>query len=309
MTGEHKHSESCKHYTEEQYATWAKAARIAAEVLDFGKGLLKNGASVLEVSDTVDAEIYKRGGKPAWATQISFDHVAAHQCAEPNDERVFDNNVIKMDVGVRIDGFIGDNAVTVDLSGKHSDLVKCSRDALDTVTKILQPGATLSEIGRSIQDTITSYGFSPVRNLSGHTISRNIIHDSPSIPNIDTGDSTELTEGQVIAIEPFATNGDGVIYEADKGNLFALVGSRPVRSPFAREIRDYVKKEYGTFPFTTRWLAKQFGLGKTNLALRELMRVGNLRAHPPLIEQAKGLVSQAEHTFLIGDKTKVLTKL
>ena len=296
-------------YSAEEYKTWERAGRIAGEVLQYGKGLIKNGASVLDVSDKIDQKILDMDAKPAWATQLSFDHVAAHQCADPDDERVFDNNVVKLDVGVRIDGFVGDNAVTVDLSGKYADLVAASRDALDTVSKMLAPGTRLGEIGRTIAETIGSYGFSPVRNLSGHTISKNVIHDSPSVPNIDTGDATVLKDGQVIAIEPFATTGDGLIYESEYANLFALKDSKPVRSPFAREVLGFIREEYDVFPFTTRWLVREFGMGKTNLALRELMRVGNLRAHPPLIERAKGLVTQAEHTFLIGEKTKILTKV
>ena len=296
-------------YTEEEYETWRKAAKIAAQVLEYGKGLIKKGASYVEVSDMIDQKIYDLGGKPAWATQISFNEIAAHQCADPGEERVFGDDVVKLDVGVHIDGFIGDNAVTIDLSGKYSDLVKASRDALDQVAKILQVGTTLDEIGRTVQETIKGYGYSPVRNLSGHTLMQWNIHGHPSVPNVSTGDTWDLEEGQVIAIEPFATDGVGKIYESDKCNLFALAQKKPVRSPFAREIMAHIDKNYDHFPFTTRWLTKRFGAGKTALALRELDRIGNLAKHPPLVEEGKGMVSQAEHTFLIGDKVEVLTKL
>ncbi|MBD3319186.1 type II methionyl aminopeptidase [Candidatus Woesearchaeota archaeon] len=294
-------------YSKEEIDTWRKAARIAAQVLDYGKGLVKNGASYLEVSDKIDQKIYDLGAKPAWATQISFDHVAAHQCAEFDDERVFDNNLVKIDVGVRIDGFIGDNAATIDLSGQYKEICDASREALKAAEKVLCIGATLDEIGRTIQETIMSYGLSPIRNLSGHTISHEMIHDHPSIPNIATGDQTALEDGQVIAVEPFATNGDGQIYESEQANLFSLINTKAVRSPFAREILAYVDQEYEIYPFTTRWLAKKFGLGKTRLALRELLRVDNVQQHPPLVERAKGMVAQFEHTYRIGDKVEKLT--
>lgn len=295
-------------YSDEDLKKWRRAASIAAEVLEYGKGLIKKGALILEVSDKIDQRIHDCGALPAWPCQLSLDSTAAHDCADPDDKRVFGENVVKLDVGVRIDGFVGDNATTVDLSGKYDNLVKASRDALDRVAKIVRVGVTLHEIGKTIQDTITSYGYCPIKNLSGHTISPFIIHDSPTIPNIATGDKTTLVQGQVIAIEPFATTGAGIIYESERSNLFALVQKKPIRSPFAREVLQFIDQQYRVFPFTTRWLTREFGVGKTNLALRELLRAGMLRQHPPLIEKAKGIVTQAEHTFLIDDTVECLTK-
>jgi methionyl aminopeptidase len=117
-----------------------------------------------------------------------------------------------------------------------------------------------------------------------------------------------LKGDQVIAIEPFATNGAGMIYEAEQGNLFSLVQIKPVRSQYAREILDFIGENYKNLPFTTRWLVKQFGIGKTNLALNELMRLGMLHAYPPLIEKNKGMVAVFEKTLFIGDKVEILTK-
>jgi methionyl aminopeptidase len=296
-------------YSEEQIANWRKAGKMAREVLLYGKSLIKNDASYLEVSNKIDQKIYDLGGSPAWPCQVSFDQIAAHQCADPDDERVFDNNVVKLDVGVQVEGCIGDNALTVDLSGKYSDIVKAAEEALKAAEKTLAIGTTLNDIGTAVQETIESYGLKPVKNLSGHTIEPYIIHAQPSIPSFATGEKTALVDGQVIAIEPFATNGHGFIYEADHANLFALVNNKPVRSPFAREILKFARENYGVFPFTTRWLSKQFGLGKTKLGLRELHRMGNIIQHPPLIERGKGMVAQFENTFMIGDKVERLTKI
>jgi methionyl aminopeptidase len=296
-------------YSDEEMDQWFNAAKLAAKTLAYGKKLVKNGASVLQVSDKIDKYVYDNGGIPAWPVQLSFDHVAAHQCADPEDERIFNDNLVKVDAGVHINGFIGDNAVTVDLSGKYKELVQSSRDALNTVSKLLHPGVTVTDLGKSIQETITSYGYSPIKNLSGHTISRYVIHDQPTIPNIATGDKTPLEEGDVIAIEPFATTGKGMIYESDVANLYALEQKKPLRSPFARHILSHIEKNYGVFPFTTRWLVKDFGKGKTAIALREMQRVGMLHTHPPLVEQAKGMVAQSEHTYLITeDGMECMTK-
>ena len=292
----------------ENIESWRKAGKIASEALAYGKGLIRKGSSLLEVSDLIEKKILALGGKPAFPVQISCDHIAAHFCPEADDKTVFENQVASIDVGVHVDGCIGDTAVTVDLSGKHSDLAKASEEALKEAIKVAQIGATLGEIGRAIKETIASYGFSPIKNLSGHGLAEYNIHDKPTIPNFDTGDKTELQKGQVIAIEPFATNGAGVVYEASPATLFSLINKKPIRSSFARDILNEIS-QYRELPFTTRWLTAKMPVGKVKLGLRELLKAGVIREYPPLVEEKKGLVSQAEHTVLVDDRVEVLTKL
>lgn len=289
-------------------AEWRKAGKIAAEALEYGRSLIKNGAKIREVCDKIDNKIIALGALPAWPSQVGIDAVAAHYTPDPDDEAVFDNNVVCLDVGARVDGFVGDNALTVDLSGKYSDLLKASDEALKNAIKTLGVGVSLGAIGKVIQETIESYNFQPVKNLCGHGIAEFTIHDKPSIPNYNTGDKRTLQGNQIIAIEPFATDGAGMIYEADYGNIFALVNKKPVRSPIARDVLAFIEDNYGPFPFTTRWLTTQFG-AKANFGLTELMRQGLLHAHPPLIEKNKGMVSVFEKTMFVGDKVEILTKI
>jgi methionyl aminopeptidase len=294
--------------TPENIDNWRKAGKIAAQALQYGAKLIKKGAVMHDVCDSVDKKILELGAKPAWPTQVGCDAVAAHSTPDPDDKTTFENQLVCLDVGAHIDGCIGDNALTIDLSGKYSDLVKVTKDALNAAHKAIAVGAKVSDISAAIQDTIVSAGFSPVRNLSGHTISPFIIHDAPTIPNINTNLKTTLVKGQVIAIEPFATTGAGVVDEGDRANLFALWNKKPVRSQYAREVMKFIEEEYANLPFTTRWLVPKFGQGKTNLALRELQQAGALHSYPPLIEKAKGMVSVHENTFLVDDKVEVLTK-
>jgi len=288
---------------------WRKAGKIAAEALEYGRTLIKNGAIIREVCDKIDQKVIDLGARPAWPAQIGLDATAAHATPDPDDDKVFDNNVVCLDVGAHIEGCVGDNAVTVDLSGKYTHILKAAEESLKNAIKIVAPGVTLGEIGRTIQETMVSHDVVPVRNLSGHGISPWVIHDAPSVPNYDSGDKRVLEGDQIIAIEPFATNGAGMIYEIDQGNIFALTHSKPVRSPYAREVLAYIQENYVNLPFTTRWLSKEFGLGKTNLALRELRRAGMLREHPPLVEKGKGMVAVFEKTMYVGNKTEILTKL
>lgn len=291
----------------ENVENWRKAGKIAAEALAYGKGLIKKGSSLLEVSGFIEKKIISLGGKLAFPVQISCDHIAAHFCPDADDKTIFENQVASLDVGAHIDGCIGDTAVTVDLSGKHSDLVKASEEALKAAIKVVQIGATLGQIGKEIKETISSFGFSPIKNLSGHGLAPYNIHDKPTIPNFDTGDKTELEKGQIIAIEPFATNGAGSVYEASPATLFSIINRKPVRSQFARELLKEIE-QYDELPFTTRWLTAKFPAGKVRLGLRELLNAEILREYPPLAEENKGIVSQAEHTLLVDDKVEVLTK-
>ncbi len=288
---------------------WREAGKISAEALEYGRTLIKNGAVIREVCDKIDQKIFDLGAKPAWPSQVGLDAVAAHSTPEHDDNSVFDNNLVCLDVGAHVDGCVGDNALSVDLSGKYGDILKASEEALAKAIKTVRVGASLAEIGKAIQETIEGYNLVPVRNLCGHGISPWVIHDKPSVPNYDTKDARTLQGDQIIAIEPFATNGAGLIYEAEQGNLFAVVNVKPVRSPFAREILNFVVENYKNLPFTTRWLIKKFGVGKTNFALNELMRMGLLHAYPPLIEKNKGVIAVFEKTLYVGDKVEILTKL
>lgn len=286
-----------------------KAGKLAGQTRDFGASLIKEGAKVLDILNEVEDFIHKNGGNIAFPAQISLNNYAAHVCSDSQDETIIKpEDVVKLDVGVHINGKIGDTALTVNLDNQHKELLAASKTALKDASKLFTPGRPVGEIGAAIQDVITEKGFSPVRNLSGHGLGDFQIHTAPSIPNIRLDKSVELEDGMTVACEPFATNGKGAIAEAGEATVFTMVGVRPIRSPFAREVLKKIQT-YNGLPFTTRWLVRDFGLGKTKLALRELERAGILHAHPPLKEISDGLVSQHEHTFLVSDKPIITTKL
>lgn len=155
-----------------------------------------------------------------------------------------------------------------------------------------------------IEETIVSYGYKPVRNLSGHGLARFEIHKSPTIPNFDTGDKTEIPKNTFFAIEPFASNGAGLIYETDRANIYSFHTKKPIRSAITREVFREIESYQGT-PFTTRWLSAKFPLFKVNFALKELLQSRIIQAHPPLIDKDKGMVAQAENSFYLDEDGKV----
>jgi len=293
------------------FESYIKAGRIAAEAREYGKGLIKVGASLLEVTEKVEQKIISLGGEFAFPPQISINDVAAHYCASNDDNTVFkEEDVVKLDVGVHINGFVGDTATTIILSNdeKLKLLAEASRAALNDALKLIKPGVEIREIGKAIQHAITSRGFVPVINLSGHGLDQFTIHDSPSIPNVEINSREKLEEGQVIAIEPFASTGAGAIYESSNATIFALEYPKAVRSPMTREVLKTIEG-YKGLPFCQRWLVKKHGIGKTAFALRELRNIGILKEFPPLPDKAHGLISQAEHTVIVQEKPIITTML
>jgi methionyl aminopeptidase len=288
---------------------YVRAGKIAAEALQYGKSLIKVGTKVIDVLDAVEEKILSDGGEIAFPAQISLNEAAAHSCSDLNDQIVLsEEHIIKLDVGVHIDGWIADNALTVDLTGKYSELVKASREALNNALEIIKPGVTLGDIGRVIHETITSYGFSPVKNLSGHGLGEYCIHTKPSIPNYDNKNEKVLEEGNVIAIEPFASTGAGIVQESSPATVFTLINDSGVRDPITRKVLQKIKT-YKGLPFAKRWLEREFGTPKTNFALRMLMKANCVQDHPPLIDQNRGMVSQAEHSVIVLKEPIVFTKL
>lgn len=287
---------------------WIKAGSIASEVREYSKTLIKPGAKLLDIANKIEDKIRELGAVPAFPVNLSSNEVAAHYTPAYNDETVLDKQVLKTDIGVCYNGAIGDTAYTIDLSGKYGKLVEASKAACEAAIKACRIGATLGEIGRAIEETIKGYGFNPIKNLSGHGLSEYNIHDEPSIPNYDNGSEAKLKKGDIIAIEPFATNGGGRIREGSYPEIYCEISDKPIRDINARKIFEEIRK-FKDLPFSTRDLVKKFPPPKVLLALRRLRLNNNLESYAPLPEASGGIVSQHEESLLIDDEVVVLTKV
>lgn len=287
---------------------WKKAGHIAHEALVYGASLIKADVKLSDVSDAVEKKIYELGGELAFPVNISLNEVAAHDTPFPIEERRFGkDDIVKLDVGVHINGAIGDTAMTIDISGKNSKLVSASKEALNEAIKMIKPGVKTKEIGKVVEATIQKYGFQPIRNLSGHQIKEYHLHAGLTIPNYDDGSNNVLKEGMIIAVEPFATSGEGFIQEGPNAEIFSLMQKRPLRSLFAREALKLLESR-NNLPTSSRWLAQKMGALKSSFALKEMNQNDMLHLYPALIEVKKGLVSQAEHTLLVTkDGCEILT--
>lgn len=273
---------------------YRSAGRILAEVLAEARPKIETGASLLDVANFVEDAIRCKGGHPAFPCNISLDRNAAHYTPSPKDLSTFGESMVKLDVGVHVDGYIADAAITIDLSG-HDKLTEASKAALEAALDIVRPGANTAQIGKVIEETIIGYGYRPVYNLTGHGLSRYQAHDEPAVPNKAMEKGTVLKEGDVIAIEPFATNGSGRISEGPINEIYGFSAPRPVRLPAARSLLKEITENYRTLPFARRWLKGE----RAEYALMLLLRSGAVHTYPVLWEVEGSLVSQAEHTVVI----------
>ena len=290
---------------------YLQAGKIVAQGLQLGRELIKPEANILEILLEIEQHILDEGAEIAFPAQISLNETAAHDCAEPNDKRVLkEGDLVKLDIGAHVNGRIADSAITIDLTkdNKHAQLIKAAEDARDAAIAIAKPGVTLGEIGRVIQETITKAGYAPVQNLGGHGLADYKVHTEPRVPNIDTKDNTPLQEGMVIAIEPFASTGEGHVHEQEYGNIYSLKGKVRVRGKYAREALKHIqtRKE---LPFSLHWLAKKMGEGPARFGIKEIYQAGEaLTVYPPLVDKKGSYVAQAEHSLIVADKPIIYTK-
>jgi methionyl aminopeptidase len=288
---------------DEIFENYRQAGALAASVIKKGTGEIRPGASYLDVVGFIEDLVNAEGSGLAFPLNVSLNEDAAHDTASLDDTREFrKGDIVKLDLGIHVDGYIADTAVTVDL-GDNDLLLEASKSALEKAIAIVRPGVTTGEIGAVIQAEIEKRGYRPIVNLTGHGLDRFVVHTGPGIPNIGISGGTVLREGMVFAIEPFATTGSGHVSEKRRVEIFSQVSQKPVRLPAARLILEAVRERRG-MPFAKRWLPEP----KPDIALTSLTRSGVLHAFPVLSDIPGSLVSQHEHTLIVtGDGCVVTT--
>jgi len=290
----------------EVYEKYKLAGEIAAEARDYGVDLLKPDASFLEITNKIESKILAGGGFLAFPVNISINEIAAHYSPRHDDTLVLNRgDVVKLDIGAHIDGYIADTAVTVEVgTNNYEDMIKASSDALDSAIDHIKAGINLVEIGKFVEETINSYGFKPIDNLTGHSMQKYLLHAGMSVPSVpNTMHNDKPQDGDVLAIEPFATNGAGHVISGDGSNIYICKESANPRLMRDRKIKmmfDKMKIEFKTLPFAERWFTKMFSNSDTTL--KRMAFLGSVRQYPQLIDAKKGIVTQKEHTVIVTEE-------
>ena len=293
-------------------ADFEQAGKAAASVAKEVPKIVLPGESLLDIAESLEKIIFDIGARPAFPLNISINDITAHYTPEVGKETLIgETDVVKIDVGAHINGCIGDMAVTVDLSEQQGKLLEASQMALDSAIAGMKPGVKVGEIGAIIEKEITSRGFKPIENLTGHKIEPYLLHAGEEIPNIATSAPYELQEGDYFAIEPFASTGSGRVADTTQVEIFALSGTPKLRMKYSRELLAHIINSYFSLPFAERWLSGVFKSRLTlQTSLRELLNSGALHPYPVLRDTGRGIVSQFEHTVVIEhDSARVTTKI
>ena len=291
---------------------YLKAGKIAIETKKLLRSKTKVGASVLEICEAGEAKIKELGGNWAFPLNVSINNVAAHYSAQPDDDLVIQKgDIVKVDCGVHIDGYVADTAFTVSFGTGHKDLIKASEEATKAAIDLIRPGITTDRIGSEIEDIIRSYGFRPIRELGGHQLDQNLLHGPIMIPNVKGTKEIKLEENQAYAIETFATSGTGRLLKTEtKCFIFQLNPIQiPLRLDSAKRARKVILANYQNFPFTTRWIANELTVPTAIIALKYLADKAQIKRYPVLSDIKDSLISQSEHTvFLTGNSRVITTK-
>ncbi len=290
---------------EEIYEKYILAGKIAGEARKYGTKLIKPDVYFYDVAEKVESKIKELGAGLSFPVNIARNNLAAHYTPKSNDKLKFKKgDLVKLDVGTHVDGYIADTAVTVQVeTDEYTDLIDASKEGLEVAINEMKPGIKLSNIGKSVSEKITSFGFKPIDNLTGHSLKKYVLHAGLSVPSVhDITNRSKPEVDDVIAIEPFATDGAGHVISGKGSNIYICndsIRSRLIRDKKSRILFNRFKKKFNSLPFAQRWVEKSFE--NSSIILRKLSYLGFLRHYPQLFEQKNGMVSQKEHTVIITE--------
>ncbi|MEJ5327346.1 MAG: type II methionyl aminopeptidase [Candidatus Bathyarchaeia archaeon] len=298
-------------YDEEVIEKFCLSGKILRETREEIRSFVREGMPIIEVCEKAEELIRKKGGKPAFPCNVSINEVAAHYTSPPNDERrIPEKAIVKVDLGVHVDGYVTDTAFTVCFDPAYADMQAAAEHALHAAISSIHAGMPTSKIGEIIEKSIRNRGFKPISNLTGHSVGRYLIHAGTSIPNVAQISFTKVQAGEVYAIEPFVTLPDaaGRVEDGAEVTIFRLVKTKSVKNPYAKQLLMYIEDNFRTLPFAERWLQNIVSANQYHEAFDELYKSKSLMGYPVFVEASRKPVAQAEHTVLITEKgCEVLT--
>lgn len=315
---------------------YRQAAEVHREVRKYAQQNIKPGMSLTEIAEMVEngtrALTGHQGleegdnilGGVAFPTGLSLNHCAAHYTPNAGNKMTLSQeDVMKVDFGVHINGRIVDSAFTVAFEPKYDTLLAAVKDATDTGIRLAGIDARLGEIGEGIQEAMESYEVEldgkthpvkAIRNLNGHTISQYSIHGGSagkSVPIVKSATTEKMEEGEVYAIETFGSTGKGYVHDDMETSHYAKVADAPkvaLRVQSAKSLLRTIDKNFGTLPFCRRYLDR-LGHDKYLLGLNNLVQSGIVQDYPPLVDVKGSYTAQYEHTILLRPNVKeVITR-
>lgn len=298
-------------YDEETLEKFRLSGKILRETREEIKHFVREEMSIIRICEKAEGLIREKGGKPAFPCNVSINEIAAHYTSPPSDDRrIPGKSVVKVDIGVHVDGYVTDTAITVCFNPEYKTLVESAEQALKIAINNIHPGMHTSKLGAMIEKTVKSRGFKPVSNLTGHQVGRYLVHAGTSLPNISHLSFSRIKLGEVYAIEPFVTLPDAVgkVENGEEVTIFRFLKYRSLKNSYAKQLLKYIDENFRTLPFAERWLLGVVPKEHYREAFRELLSSKALMGYPIFIEASRKPVAQAEHTvFIVKGGCVVLT--
>jgi methionyl aminopeptidase len=298
-------------YDEEALDKFRASGKILRETREEIRDFVREDMPIIEVCEKAEGLIREKGGKPAFPCNVSINEIAAHYTSPPKDEkRIPEKSIVKVDIGVHVDGYLTDTAVTICFNQEYKSLADTAEQALKTAINNIHPEISTSKLGAIIEKTIKSRGFKPISNLTGHQVGRYLVHAGTSIPNVSQLSFSKIKLGQIYAIEPFATVAEafGRVENGQEVTIFRFLKTKSLKNPHAKQLLKHIEMNFRTLPFAERWLEGVVPNEHYREAFKELLSSRSLMGYPVFIEASGKPVAQAEHTVLIiEDGCAVLT--
>jgi len=297
---------------------YKKAGQIISKVRKKAVKSVEEDMKLLELAELVEKEIIELGGSVAFPCNVSVNEVTAHYTPPAEDETTLKSgDLVKIDLGAHVDGYIADTAISVLIGEnipeaeleKHQNMILASQEGLENALSTIKSGVEIGKVGEEIEKAINNRGFNSVSNLTGHSMDRWILHAGLSVPNIKENNPHKFEEGDVVAIEPFATDGVGRVTDMNEVYIFRFLRDRPLRLIHAKRALKIIKENYKILPFAQRWLQGRFSEHHLNTAMRMLISSRAVFPYHVLREKSNAVVAQSEHTVIVeNDGCLVITE-
>ena len=284
-----------------------KAGEIAKKVKEYIRPEIKVGNKGLDIITKAEAKIQELGGSCAFPVNLSINNIAAHYTSPLKDDTltIEIGDVVKLDLGVHIEGWIVDTAFTVSFNDSKllENIIQATEVAVEAAKLMAKPGINTQKIGKKIEGIVKGFNYNPIKELGGHQIERWIVHGNKSLPELGSQGGEVMEEGDIFAIEIFASTGLGSIHRTNTCNIYELnpySGRVPLRRKSSKQILGFINKHFKTLPFAERWLQEEFSFGLA-FGLQELIQHGKVKPHYVLAEKKGEYVAQSEETILITE--------
>ncbi|KAJ5907325.1 Winged helix-turn-helix transcription repressor DNA-binding [Penicillium taxi] len=309
---------------------YRKAAEVHREVRKWVQNSVQPGQTLTDIAvsieDGVRALLDNAGLEPGdgllsgigFPTGLSLNNCVAHYTPNPKQKEIFlqASDVMKVDFGVHINGWIVDSAFTMSFDPTYDNLLAAVKDATNTGIKNAGVDVRICDISAAIQEAMESYEVEingktipvkAVRGITGHNINQYQIHGGKSIPFVKNNDQTKMELGEIFAIETFGTTGSGSLVEGPGvyGYGREFLAPKTVHSHLAsaKSLYKTINANFGSLVFCRRYL-ERLGIQSYLAGMNDLVSQEVVEVYRPLMDTHGSVSAQFEHTILLGETSK-----